>query len=76
MSGENAIRASIGEFVGRPLSSDDDDAGIMELVADSFTLVELIIALQQRHRCTVTADDLRDVATVGDLIALFGARAA
>jgi acyl carrier protein len=67
------VREAICRFLDRPPSSVADDLGLMELVADSFTLVELVIFLEQHTGRTVTGEDLREVVTVGDLIGVFGA---
>jgi acyl carrier protein len=65
---EEKVREAICGFLEKPLSAAADDVGLMELVTDSFTLVELVIFLEQRTGCSATAEDLRDVVTVGDLI--------
>jgi acyl carrier protein len=69
---EESVRDEICGFLGRPSSAAADDMGLMELVTDSFTLVELVIFLEQRTGRHVTAEELRDVVTVGDLIELLG----
>ena len=68
----NELREVICGFLDRPASAVTDDIGLMELVTDSFTLVELMIFLGQHTGRGVTAEDLRDVVTVGDLIGAFG----
>lgn len=65
------VREAIHRFLDRPSSAVTDDAGLMELVTDSFTLVELVIFLEQHTGRTVTGEDLREVVTVGDLIAVY-----
>jgi acyl carrier protein len=70
------IREAIGGFVNRPPSAITDDVGIMELATDSFTLVELVLFLEQYTGRGLTAEDLRDVVTVGDLIELLDRDAA
>jgi acyl carrier protein len=69
---EDSVRDEICGFLGRQPSAAADDVGLMELVTDSFTLVELVIFLEQRTGRHVTAEELRDVVTVGDLIELLG----
>jgi acyl carrier protein len=66
------VREAIRRFLDRPPSAVTDDAGLMELVRDSFTLVELVIFLEQHTGRTVSGEDLREVVTVGDLIAVYG----
>lgn len=46
-----------------------------ELVVDSFSLVQLAIDVQEEFEVIFYADDLADVETVGDLIALIRSRA-
>lgn len=69
MSAED-VRRMICGFLDRPLSAVTDDVGLMELVTDSFTLVELVIFLEQRTGRSATAEELCDVVTVGDLLGL------
>lgn len=72
MTGDD-LRDAISDFLDRPPTAVADDVGLMELVTDSFTLVELVIFLEQQTGRGVTAEELRDVVTVGDLIGAFGA---
>lgn len=69
MSAEG-VREAICGFLDRPPSAVTDEVGLMELVTDSFTLVELVIFLEQRTGRSATAEELREVVTVGDLIGL------
>lgn len=69
---EDDVRDAICGFLGKPSSAAADDVGLMELVTDSFTLVELVIFLEQRTGLHATAEELRDVVTVGDLLELLG----
>lgn len=48
---------------------------LSELVVDSFSLVQLAMDVQEEFEVIFYADDLADLATVGDLIALIRARA-
>ena len=53
-----------------------DDARVLtDLVTESFALVEMVIELQQELGVRVVQDDLKDVRTVGDLVALFASKA-
>jgi acyl carrier protein len=69
MSGES-VREAICGFLDRPPSAVTDEVSLMELVTDSFSLVELVIFLEQRTGRSATADELHEVVTVGDLIGL------
>jgi acyl carrier protein len=69
---KEGVREAICGFLDRPPSAVSDDAGLMELVTDSFTLVELVIFLEQLTGRSVNAEQLREVVTVSDLIGVFG----
>jgi acyl carrier protein len=53
----------------------DDSRALNDLVTESFALVEMVIELQQELDVRVVQDDLKDVRTVGDLVALFVGKA-
>ncbi len=74
MINEKQIRQSIEDFLHQTEAGVNDDVALMELVTDSFALVELVIYLQQECNCVVGGEDLKDVITVGDLIAIFSDR--
>ena len=71
MTNEKRIRQSMEDFLYQTEAAVTDDVALMDLVTDSFALVELVIHLQQECNCTVNGDDLKHVTTVGDLIAVF-----
>jgi acyl carrier protein len=66
------FRMKVAEFASRPASEIADDTLLTELVTESFALVEMLIELQEEfHVRFLAQDELRDVRTVGDLVALF-----
>lgn len=67
-----AFKSKIAEFTGRPAADLSDQTVLIELISESFALVEMMIELQEEFRVRFVAqDDLREVKTVGDLIRIF-----
>lgn len=48
-----------------------DDVVLSDLVFNSFVLVEMIIEVQEEFGIRFNQEDMKDVKTVGDLVALF-----
>ena len=74
MTIEEQVQQSIADFLHHAEAGVSEDVALMELVTDSFALVELVIHLQQECNCTVNGEELKNVITVGDLIAVFSRR--
>ena len=53
----------------RPASVRAEDR-LADLVPSSFSLIELLIELQEEHGIRLSQEDLRGLVTVGDLVAL------
>lgn len=73
MSTENAakdtrIRKALARSLNREPDALADDVALIDLVAESFALVETVINLQEELNFRLVQDDLRDVKTVGDLV--------
>lgn len=73
MSTENAakdtrIRQALARSLNREPDALADDVVLIDLVAESFALVETVINLQEELNFRLVQDDLRDVKTVGDLV--------
>ncbi len=73
MSTENAakdtrIRKALARSLNREPDALADDVVLIDLVAESFALVETVINLQEELNFRLVQDDLRDVKTVGDLV--------
>ena len=66
------IKEVLSEVIRVPAASIrlEDDL-LVDLGLDSLALAELTMALEQRTRRQVRADELLDVVTVGDLVSLF-----
>lgn len=73
MSTDNAakdtrIRKALARSLNREPDALADDVVLIDLVAESFALVETVINLQEELNFRLVQDDLRDVKTVGDLV--------
>ena len=68
------IRAEIAKFVRKPPAKVGDGVALMDLVQESFVLVEMVIDLQETFSVRFGQEDLSAVKTVGDLIDLVGRR--
>lgn len=63
-----ACKEKISRFLKKPIGQLDEDAVLMDLVNESFLLVEMVIELQEEFGLRLVQEDLRTVRTVGDLI--------
>jgi len=70
MTGREEIRAEIAKFVKKPVARITDDLALLDLVQESFVLVEMVIELQETFSVRFGQEDLSAVKTVGDLIDL------
>jgi acyl carrier protein len=75
MAGRDSIRGAIATFVKKPPAKVGDDVALMDLVQESFVLVEMVIELQESFSVRFGQEDLSAVKTVGDLIDLVERRA-
>jgi acyl carrier protein len=66
----DAMLEAIAHQLGLPPGSVHADQRLADLVPSSFSLVELLIELQEQHGIRLSQDDLRTLVTVGDLVAL------
>jgi acyl carrier protein len=71
----DVVRQRISETLSIPLGKLADDALIGDVVTESFAVVEMVIDLQEEFGVRLVKDDLRDVRTIGALVALIAARA-
>ena len=68
-----AVRGRISTFLHLPPGKAPD--GILtDVVTESFVLVQLMIDLQEEFGIRLSGEDLREVRTVGDLIATVTSR--
>jgi acyl carrier protein len=70
---DEVVRTTIADLVGADPGEVTADVRLESLVADSFALVELAIALQEELDVVITQDDLREVTTVGQICDVFRA---
>lgn len=68
------LAEKIAEITRRPKEDVRGDRLLRELVQDSFSLVEMVIELQETFSVQINQSDFASVVTVGDLITLFESR--
>jgi acyl carrier protein len=66
---QEKIRHALGRALGREPEQLADDLELKSLVAESFALVETVITIQEDLDIRLLQEDLREVETVGGLIA-------
>lgn len=64
----------IAEIVRRPVSALQLDTQLSSVAPDSFVLVEIVIELQDEFGVRFDHDDMRELRTVGDVVALLESR--
>jgi acyl carrier protein len=67
-----AVRGKIAEFLHHPVAKVPDQAVLTDLVTDSMILVNMVIELQEEFSVRLVQEDLKEVKTVGQLLAVFG----
>lgn len=65
-----ACKAKMARFLKKPAVQLADRDVLMDLVNESFVLVEMVIELQEEFGLRLVQEDLRQVRTVGELIAV------
>lgn len=68
------IIEKIAQLVRRPVDDVREDRQLRELVQDSFTLVEVVIDLEEEFGVHLTQADFAKIVTVRDLADLIGER--
>jgi acyl carrier protein len=63
------IRKSMANILRIPVTRIEDNAVLTDLVTDSFALIDMVIELQDEYDVVLVQNDLKDVKTVGDLLA-------
>jgi len=71
-----AFKTAMARFLKRKPESLDENALLLELVQESFLLVEMIMELQDQFPIRLSQEDLRAVRTVGDLLGMLAAKTA
>jgi acyl carrier protein len=72
---EESVRRRIAEILRQPLEKVADGTELIDLVAESFVLVEMVIELQEEFHVRLLQEDLNGVRTVADLTRLVASRA-
>lgn len=65
------FKSAMAAILKQPLDRLADETLLSNLVTDSFVLIDMVIELQEEFEVFLVQDDLKDVKTVGDLIAVF-----
>ena len=73
---EESVRRRIAEILRQPLEKVANETELIDLVAESFVLVEMAIELQEEFHVRLLQEDLNRVRTVADLTRLVASRAA
>jgi acyl carrier protein len=64
------VRSVVARLSGRDVEDLADDVRLADLVADSFALVEMVLALQDELGAKLDGEALRSVSTLRDLEAI------
>ena len=70
MSGREEIRGAIARFLKKPIERVTDGTMLVDLVQESFVLVEMVIELQETFGVRFGQAELSNVKSVGELIEL------
>ena len=68
------VKKALGASLERPIGELADEVALVDLVAESFALIETVINLQEDLSIRLVQEDLREVKTVGDLVRVCAAR--
>ena len=72
---EESVRRRIAGILRQPIEKVADATPLIDLVTESFVLVEMAIELQEEFQVRLVQEDLNAVRTVADLIRLVASRA-
>lgn len=76
MSIQDSVRRRIAEILRQPVEKVSDETELIDLVTESFVLVELAIELQEDFGVRLDQRDLDGVRSVRDLVDLIASRIA
>ena len=71
MANREDVRAKIAEFLRHPVEKLQDGTLLIDQVTDSMILVNMVIDLQEDFHIRLMQEDLKEVKTVGQLLAVF-----
>src|SRR5262249_16216553 len=69
------VKDKMAQVLKIPVARFEDQVALLDLVPDSFALVEMVIGLQEELGVDLVHNDLQSVRTVGDLVRTFQERA-
>lgn len=70
MLSEDTIKKHMATFLSVGVERLSNDTVLTELVIESFFLIEMLLALQEDFNIVLVQDDIGDVTTVGELVAV------
>jgi acyl carrier protein len=72
----NEAKSKITEFLKIPAARVQDDSPLVDLVAESFMLIEMVIELQEAFSLRLNREELEEIKTVGQLLDLLQEKSA
>ncbi|MFL5815620.1 MAG: acyl carrier protein [Bdellovibrionia bacterium] len=72
----NDAKAKIVEFLKIPAARVQEDSPLVDLVAESFMLIEMVIELQEAFSLRLNREELEEIKTVGQLLDLLQEKSA
>lgn len=75
MVDRETVKQKMASLLKQPVARLEDSTGLIDLVTDSFLLVEMVIELQEEFGVRMVQEDLNHVKTVSDLTELVSTRA-
>lgn len=67
---EDTIKNHMATFLSVGVERLSNDTVLTDLVIESFFLIEMLLALQEDFNIVLVQDDISDVTTVGELVAV------
>ncbi len=62
------IKQHIADHLKFPIEKLDNDRPLLELIADSFLLIEMMLTLQEKLDVVLLHEDIANVVTINDLV--------
>ncbi len=62
------IKQHIADHLKCPIEKLDNDRPLLELIADSFLLIEMMLTLQEKLDVVLLHEDIANVVTINDLV--------
>lgn len=61
------FKKTIASILKIPVEKVKDDCALVDLISDSFALVDMVVELQEEYGARLTQEHLKDVRTVNEL---------